>query len=531
MATSPARPSSSSTTTTATRPRGIVSVVVLVVFAAASLAFNANSDRIGRIKDTIFSDFSAQAASSSIRVDNATATTTTTTAAARDPLEANASSSFRPSTSAAKKSDAVPAAPATSAAKGGSSPAKSSVVGSKGSFDDHDDEDGESFSACLLVMDENYRLVEWIAYHYFVMPLRYLVVAVDPHSETSPSKILDRWRDRIVIEEWTDSNFTSDDLMIKDGDTPNQKKGKHRTRQRLFYLECTRHLQKQRNRTFTSYHDVDEFIAINADVVGQSAAAELLRHPGSILRMVKKYRNNNYTAVPTNDLRYDGAPTNVEQESWYEHFQQSPCITIARALYGAVESTDEEVTADVPSFVDARQFDTLRYRYRTTKPRGTGDGLAKSIIDVSQLTLRDYLAGGGSAHRPLKSVCPSAWKKYNDLPLVCVCAFPRVTLDLFVDDGAPLTILLSLFRCLENLPGNTPLLGELGIVLGSGGCAQGHATDVRYLEGTVRAKRRRRRRRSPAVDFGIRPVRRRGKHFQVPFTRCRSSAFDRRQNR
>ena len=27
-------------------------------------------------------------------------------------------------------------------------------------------EDGESFSACLLVMDENPRLPEWLAYHY-----------------------------------------------------------------------------------------------------------------------------------------------------------------------------------------------------------------------------------------------------------------------------------------------------------------------------------------------------------------------------
>jgi hypothetical protein len=37
--------------------------------------------------------------------------------------------------------------------------------------------DGHStFSSCLLVMDDNHRLAEWLAYHYHVLPLRYMVV-------------------------------------------------------------------------------------------------------------------------------------------------------------------------------------------------------------------------------------------------------------------------------------------------------------------------------------------------------------------
>lgn len=111
----------------------------------------------------------------------------------------------------------------------------------------------ESFSACLLIMDDNHRLSEWIGYHYFAMSLRYLVVAVDPHSKTSPSLILNRWRNRMIVVEWTDSNFTDKLLIIGDNDDHQTKKGKHRTRQADFYLECTRHLQNN-NRTWTSYH-------------------------------------------------------------------------------------------------------------------------------------------------------------------------------------------------------------------------------------------------------------------------------------
>jgi hypothetical protein len=116
-----------------------------------------------------------------------------------------------------------------------------------------DSEDGESFSACVLILDENHRLSEWIAYHYFAMRLRYLVVAVDPHSKTSPSRILNRWRDRMTVVEWTDSNFIDKSLINLNTDGHIKKTMKHRARQTDFYLECTRHLQNH-NRSWTSYH-------------------------------------------------------------------------------------------------------------------------------------------------------------------------------------------------------------------------------------------------------------------------------------
>ena len=48
-----------------------------------------------------------------------------------------------------------------------------------------------AFSACLLIKDNNIILPEWLAYHYTVLPLRRLIVAVDTLSHTDPSQILD----------------------------------------------------------------------------------------------------------------------------------------------------------------------------------------------------------------------------------------------------------------------------------------------------------------------------------------------------
>ena len=58
----------------------------------------------------------------------------------------------------------------------------------------------EGLSACLLVNDENPRLPEWIAYHYHVLPLGALTVAVDPASRSSPEDILNRWRTHMGVD-------------------------------------------------------------------------------------------------------------------------------------------------------------------------------------------------------------------------------------------------------------------------------------------------------------------------------------------
>jgi hypothetical protein len=44
------------------------------------------------------------------------------------------------------------------------------------------------------------------------------------------------------------------------------KTNQHRTRQGHFYKHCTAHLRKL-NQTWTTYHDIDEFVSINSNNV------------------------------------------------------------------------------------------------------------------------------------------------------------------------------------------------------------------------------------------------------------------------
>jgi len=68
----------------------------------------------------------------------------------------------------------------------------------------------EGMSACLLMKGDNHHLIEWIAYHYLTLPLRYLVIAVEPDSFSSPLSIIQRWNNtqlgmHIVL--WNDHDF------------------------------------------------------------------------------------------------------------------------------------------------------------------------------------------------------------------------------------------------------------------------------------------------------------------------------------
>lgn len=125
------------------------------------------------------------------------------------------------------------------------------------------------FAACLLTKDDKIILPEWLAYHYTVMPLRYLIVAVDPLSITSPEPILDMYRNYtdLKIETWTGNWYwkmihwnklsklppKTDELIIT----------VKRQRQRSFYSLCLQRLQKL-NHTWTVLIDTDEYFTYNS---------------------------------------------------------------------------------------------------------------------------------------------------------------------------------------------------------------------------------------------------------------------------
>jgi hypothetical protein len=145
------------------------------------------------------------------------------------------------------------------------------------------------------VMDDNPRLTEWIAYHYFVMPLRHLVLSPDPSSLTGPAEVVERWRPYLTIEVWNDTSTAN---------TTDPAKGHWDLirRQENFYKQCGLYMQAM-NRTWTMFSDVDEYWTLNENFVPDWD--ERMQKQGSILNFLEEIRKvnvTNTTVYNTTDL-------------------------------------------------------------------------------------------------------------------------------------------------------------------------------------------------------------------------------------
>jgi len=271
----------------------------------------------------------------------------------------------------------------------------------------------ETFSACLLVMDDNHRLVEWLAYHAHVLPLGYLVVAVDPRSRTSPTLVLNRWRKQgMFIEEWSDIDYLKPELAsntVADDAELQVKRDRHRMRQKNFYQACLKHA-KQLERSWVTLIDTDEFLMYNHRGGNDFEAWEA--------RETKRLKESKYfekvrikpSQTPPTPAEEGAMIQYIRQEQAAGHpFFQRSCISIPRLQFGAQESTAKEREEGVAFSlaIDADRLDTLRYRKHAHRQDFVKNGLSKCILDVSRI---DTFPRIQSLHRPIKTICTAPWK-------------------------------------------------------------------------------------------------------------------------
>jgi hypothetical protein len=275
----------------------------------------------------------------------------------------------------------------------------------------------DTFSACLLLMDDNHRLAEWMAYHYHVMPLRYIIVTIDPRSKTSPTWIFNRWRkEGVYIEVWKDRDFWRKDLKllpIPDEAPLQVKRDRHRGRQKYFYRECLIAL-KQANRTWVSLHDSDEFLLYNhAGGDKYREWEDMMQKRHKLSSQAVKYKRIEPSKPPPTTGEAGGMIKYIrqEQEANQAYFK-SPCVNVPRLTFGASSSSQWEVHKDTPTNtkLDIMQFDTLRWRKHAKRNDFVKNALDKVLIDVSAIDMVKtprFL----SLHRPIRSLCAQPWSK------------------------------------------------------------------------------------------------------------------------
>jgi hypothetical protein len=284
----------------------------------------------------------------------------------------------------------------------------------------------KTMSACLLVMDDTIKLTEWLAYHYTVLPLSHLIVAIDPHSllEDKIRSVLDLWKDRLEhLEIWAQDTWMTLNATagwrrsIYVGNTSeyeswfvkqNSVMGRfhtHNRRQQHFAVQCMRKM-KQLNQSWVLHTDTDEFMQYNYlddDEDHSNFDARRKRENPKLQeayeRDIRKLREK---VLPIREK----LPTigQVTIADFLGHFKiPGSCFHMPGLQISAKESRLSQVTKDVPPQIDARKLMSLRHRkYGQKSGRFT-----KAMIDVSKVGW-DLLVDEQvvTIHNPVRSACP-----------------------------------------------------------------------------------------------------------------------------
>ena len=299
----------------------------------------------------------------------------------------------------------------------------------------------DGFAACLLLKDDTSKLSEWLAYHWLTLPLKYLIVGIDPTSTTNPQPILELWNTShmgIEIILWNDVDYhhwinrTLDELH------------RHRSRQKHLYSACMKYY-KDRNRTFVILIDADEFITYNllsdddndgdevtkevemafdndekeekstmiqeidVEYFRQFSCPEKYLTSSYILTMAQTRRELTHTQDQYRTL-WDYLQNQSTIEPWYS---ESACHLISRLFFSSIEDHDDDVDTELTSTramlqkegFDVQDFSTLRYFHHANEMTFAFNNYGKVMIDLSKINPSEITRIMSSIHRPLPCTC------------------------------------------------------------------------------------------------------------------------------
>jgi len=250
-----------------------------------------------------------------------------------------------------------------------------------------------SFSACLMIMDDNAHLIEWLAYHYQALPLRRLIIAVDPRSETSPTEILNRWDGLMEITEWSDEDFMPPALISAHHKTMTKDETTKlfRQRQEEFYTRCMARLHHEK-KTWVALVDTDEYILPNSNA----------HEPNRLFG----YDSQATDRTVIDLLQEAQEHSHSHNEDVHKKLQETPCFPMARLSFGVQESEPAEFQKNVPYGFDASYFQTLRWRWHGGRTNKKLNKISKSIIDVSRVDPSLFVPTEQvMVHIPVKEYC------------------------------------------------------------------------------------------------------------------------------
>lgn len=285
------------------------------------------------------------------------------------------------------------------------------------------------FAACLIIKDGNQILPEWLAYHYTVLPLRRLIVAVDPFSLTSPEPVLEKFRDiGMNITLWTDKDYFPKDIKYWQV-PPGPERNLHALiqREQTFYGQCLKKFRDENNsskanHTWVGLISSDEFIIFNyftADE-GEPHRCESRNETSTHECYNTFLRHLEEGIVPRARLPSLGKETVahfISKEVGKDPLWRFPCVVLPRVNFGPLQNALQDLhQPSVPTGFQNQSFQTLHFfNHGPKKNQWPG----KSIVDISRFNQTKI----DNVHIASYSMCNNGWgagwgvQHYADSPL------------------------------------------------------------------------------------------------------------------
>lgn len=272
----------------------------------------------------------------------------------------------------------------------------------------------ESFGACLMLKEDNDLLWEWLAYHYTVLPLRYVFVGSDLGNIHDPNDVLQRWTQaKTGLQFWivnaTQFIFRFADFMAIHKHEEDEKEFAHHYfihRQRGFVTTCTEFFRSM-NVSWVTFIDSDEFLVLNR--IGEDDEEYLRdsRNQSSLYQLQYQLRQ----ALPPLS-----SPLTVRQVidtlQSKKGFSDVVCYTMPRLLYGALENRTCPAAKDVNALArtsfNFSEMSTLRFVQTARRGDFSTGRFGKVLVDVSRLQPVTLLTEPRNVHRPFVPECKRA---------------------------------------------------------------------------------------------------------------------------
>jgi hypothetical protein len=260
-----------------------------------------------------------------------------------------------------------------------------------------------SFGACIMMKEDNDLLYEWIAYHYLMLPLRYLVVGSDEGNTHNPLDVLQRWNGT-GLNYWV---LNSTDFVGRHGPSRRDKKNDphfhhHQFihRQRGFVTTCAEFLEEKGIHWMTLI-DSDEFIVLNRfnndDTVDDYHTIQAQNTTYKMRQLLSSPEAERYTALDViHKIEQDIQPID-------------PCTLMPRLRFGALEGISCTDASNVNELAkrdyNHAAMSTLRYKQHAGKNTFSANKFGKVMVDLSQIP-NVSAEVPKNIHRPFKNECP-----------------------------------------------------------------------------------------------------------------------------